>query len=86
MSDATRIVDAIRDGESYGCADCLPQVYGQLKQLAARKLALEQPGQTLQATALVHEAYMRLLNVKTPQQWNGRATFLRRPPKRCAAF
>jgi RNA polymerase sigma factor (TIGR02999 family) len=60
MSDVTRILSAIEQGDPHAAAQLLPLVYDELRQLAAQKLAQEQPGQTLQATALVHEAYLRL--------------------------
>jgi hypothetical protein len=58
MTDVTRILHAIEQGDSTAAAQLLPLVYGELRQLAARKLALEKPGQTLEATALVHDAYL----------------------------
>src|SRR6516225_7240215 len=62
--------------EAFGAAEqLLPLVYEELRQLAARRLAQEQPGQTLQATALVHEAYLRLVDVEPAQRWNGRGHF-----------
>src|ERR1044071_2199441 len=76
MSDVTRILDAIQQGQSHAAEDLLPLVYEELHQLAARKMANEAPGQTLQATALVHEAWLRL--VRTPDQtWQNRAHFFR---------
>src|SRR5216117_3789284 len=66
MSEMTRILTAIDDGHAEAAADLLPLVYDELRRLAAGKLAQEQPGQTLQATALVHEAYLRL--VASPKQ------------------
>jgi RNA polymerase sigma factor (TIGR02999 family) len=76
MSDVTRILDAIGQGDSHAAAELLPLVYDELRRLAAQKLAHEAPGQTLDATALVHEAYLRL--VPGPVQtapWDGRAHF-----------
>ena len=74
MSAVTHILNAMcgvtRSGEHH-----LPAVYDELRQLAAQKLAHEEPGQTLQATALVHEAYMRLLDVDMAQLWNSRGHF-----------
>jgi RNA polymerase sigma factor (TIGR02999 family) len=61
MSDVTRILDAIRQGDPQAAGQLLPLVYDELRKLAAQRLAREQPGQTLDATALVHEAYLRLL-------------------------
>jgi RNA polymerase sigma factor (TIGR02999 family) len=75
MGDVTRILEAIDAGGASATEDLLPLVYDELRQLAARKLAHEKPGQTLQATALVHEVYVRLVNGKKRQQWNGRGHF-----------
>ena len=75
MSEVTRILEAIGDGDTQAAATLLPLVYDELRKLAALKLAHEKPGQTLQATALVHEAYLRLVDVDHPQQWNGRGHF-----------
>src|SRR5262249_39131549 len=61
MSEVTRILDRIEQGESHAAEELLPLVYDELRRLAERKMALEKPGQTLQATALVHEAYLRLV-------------------------
>jgi DNA-binding GntR family transcriptional regulator len=66
MSDVTRILSAIEQGDASAAEQLLPLVYEELRQLAAQKLAHEQPGQTLQATALVHEAYLRLVGGETP--------------------
>ena len=63
MSDVTKILSAIEDGESTAAAQLLPLVYDELRRLAKQKLANERPGQTLQATALVHEAYVKLVDV-----------------------
>lgn len=71
----SRALYTTHGGEGRRCADYLPQVYEQLKHLAASKLSQEAPGQTLQATALVHEAYMRLLRVRDPQHWNSSGHF-----------
>jgi len=65
----------IKQGEAQATEKLLPLVYDELRKLAAAKLAQEKPGQTLQATALVHEAYLRLVNVEQPQEWNGRGHF-----------
>jgi hypothetical protein len=70
MSEVTRILSAIEQGDPHGAADLLPLVYGELRKLAGQKLAQEKPGQTLQATALVHEAYLRLVGTEKVQQWN----------------
>jgi RNA polymerase sigma factor (TIGR02999 family) len=75
MSEVTRILSAIEQGDSHAADQLLPLVYDELRKLAARKLAQEQPGQTLQATALVHEAYLRLVDVEKAQQWNSRGHF-----------
>jgi RNA polymerase sigma factor (TIGR02999 family) len=75
MSDVTRILSAIEQGDPKAADQLLPLVYGELRRLAASKLAHEAPGQTLQATALVHEAYLRLLDGGQPQDWNGRGHF-----------
>jgi RNA polymerase sigma factor (TIGR02999 family) len=75
MGDVTRILEVIDAGGAHATEDLLPLVYDELRQLAARKLAREKPGQTLQATALVHEVYIRLVNAKRSHHWNGRAHF-----------
>lgn len=72
----TQILDRVHRGDAAAAAELLPLVYEELRQLAARRMASEQPGQTLQATALVHEAWLRLVN--TPgQTWQNRAHFFR---------
>jgi RNA polymerase sigma factor (TIGR02999 family) len=75
MSDVTRILSAIEQGDPHAAEQLLPLVYDELRQLAAHKLAQEKPGQTLQATALVHEAYLRLVDVEKPQHWDSRGHF-----------
>jgi RNA polymerase sigma factor (TIGR02999 family) len=75
MSEVTRILSAIEHGEPHAAEQLLPLVYDELRKLAAQKLAQEKPGQTLQATALVHEAYLRLVDVKQAPHWNGRGHF-----------
>jgi RNA polymerase sigma factor (TIGR02999 family) len=75
MSDVTRILSAIEQGDPHAAEQLLPLVYEELRQLAAQKLAHEKPGQTLQPTALVHEAYLRLVDVNRPQDWNSRGHF-----------
>jgi RNA polymerase sigma factor (TIGR02999 family) len=75
MSDVTRILDAIEQGEPHAAEQLLPLVYEELRRLAAEKLARESPGQTLQATALVHEAYLRLVDVPQAQHWTSRGHF-----------
>ena len=74
MSDVTRILNAIERGETGATEELLPLVYEELRLLAARKLSHERPGQTLQATALVHEAYLRLIGYE-PQTWDSRGHF-----------
>jgi RNA polymerase sigma factor (TIGR02999 family) len=74
MTDVTRILDAIQQGGAKATDELLPLVYEELRLLAAQKLSHEQPGQTLQATALVHEAYVRLVGTD-PQSWNSRGHF-----------
>jgi RNA polymerase sigma factor (TIGR02999 family) len=75
MSDVTRILTAIEQGDPHAAEQLLPLVYDELRKLAAQKLAQERPGQTLEATALVHEAYIRLVDVEKPQPWNSRGHF-----------
>jgi RNA polymerase sigma factor (TIGR02999 family) len=75
MSDVTRILSAIDQGDPSAAAQLLPLVYDELRQLAAQRLAHEKPGQTLQATALVHEAYLRLVEGDQAQHWNSRGHF-----------
>jgi RNA polymerase sigma factor (TIGR02999 family) len=75
MSDLTRILSAIEQGDPQAAEQLLPLVYDELRRLAAQKMAQEAPGQTLQATALVHDAYLRLVDVENAQQWNSRGHF-----------
>jgi len=75
MSEVTRILSAIDEGDLHAAEQLLPLVYDELRQLAAVKLAQEKPGQTLQATALVHEAYLRLVDAEKDQPWNSRSHF-----------
>src|SRR5262245_10265390 len=75
MSDVTRILSQIEQGDPQAAEKLLPLVYDELRKLAAAKLAQEQPGQTLQATALVHEAFIRLVDRPAPQRWDGRGHF-----------
>ena len=75
MSDVTRILSRIESGDSSAAEQLLPLVYEQLRKLAAAKLAQEKPGQTLQATALVHEAYLRLVGGETRASYRGRSHF-----------
>jgi len=74
--EVTRIREALGRGESQATGELLPLVYNELCRLAARQLVRESPGQTLQATALVHEAYLRLVGGDPNRIWNGRAHFL----------
>ena len=75
MNDITRVLGAIDQGDPQAAEQLLPLVYGELRKLAAQKLAQEKPGQTLPATALVHEAYVRLVGSKQAQQWDGQGHF-----------
>ncbi len=75
MSDVTRILSQIESGDAAAAEQLLPLVYEELRKLAAARLAREKPGQTLQATALVHEAYLRLVNVEQAQEWDSRGHF-----------
>src|ERR1700756_343152 len=74
MHEVTRILEAIQHGDGGAADELLPLVYEELRKLAAAKMANEMPGQTLQPTALVHEAWLRLVG-NANQQWNGRAHF-----------
>lgn len=76
MTDVTRILNAIEQGDAKAADELLPLVYEELRLLAARKLSQEKPGQTLQATALVHEAYIRLVE-GAEQNWNSRGHFFK---------
>jgi RNA polymerase sigma factor (TIGR02999 family) len=75
MSRVTRILSAIEQGDPHAAEQLLPLVYSELQWLAAEKMAQENPGQTLQATALVHEAYLRLVDVEKAQHWDSRRHF-----------
>ena len=75
MNEVTRILSAIEQGDPSGAEQLLPLVYDELRRLAARKLAHEKPGQTLDATALVHEAYLRLVGPADEHRWDGRGHF-----------
>src|SRR5262245_4550540 len=77
MSEVTRILTAIEEGDPTAAEQLLPLVYDELRRLAAQQLAQERPGQTLQATALVHEAYLRLAGPDGGRHWHGRAHFFR---------
>src|SRR5437660_5347935 len=76
MNDVTRILGAIEQGDPHAAGQLLPLVYEELRKLAAQKLVQEKPGQTLQATALVHEAYLRLVGGKPDAHWNSRGHFI----------
>ena len=80
MTDVTRILNAIEDGDTKAANKLLPLVYEELRLLAAQKLSQEKLGQTLQATALVHEAYIRSVGIET-HDWDGRGHFFTEPLK-----
>ena len=75
MSEATQILDQIQQGDPHAAEQLLPLVYGELRKLAAERMAQERPGQTLQPTALVHEAYLRLVDTERAQHWDSRGHF-----------
>src|SRR5262245_58771812 len=75
MNDVTRILSDIERGDPHAAEQLLPLVYDELRKLAAQRLAQEKPGQTLQATALVHEAYLRLVDTEAIQRWDSRGHF-----------
>src|SRR3954465_14102669 len=75
MTDVTHILSAIEQGDPHAARQLLPLVYDELRKLAAQRLAQERPGQTLQATALVHEAYLRMVGAAPGQPWSGRGHF-----------
>src|SRR3954469_19518598 len=75
MNDVTRILDALQAGDGAAADRLMPLVYAELRRLAARELAHESPGQTLDATGLVHEAYLRLVGNEPAKPWNGRGHF-----------
>src|SRR5881409_1659358 len=75
MTEVTRILERVEDGDAKAAEELLPLVYDQLRQLATHKMAAEAPGHTLQPTALVHEAWLRLTGNNPPQQWNSRGHF-----------
>jgi RNA polymerase sigma factor (TIGR02999 family) len=75
MSDVTRILGQIESGDPKAAEELLPLVYEELRRLAAQRMAQEKPGQTLQATALVHEAYVRLVDSEQERRWSGRRHF-----------
>src|SRR5271156_3806959 len=75
MSQVSRLLHAIEAGDPHASAELLPLVYDELRRLAAQRLAQEKPGQTLEPTALVHEAYLRLVGQREERHWNGRNHF-----------
>jgi RNA polymerase sigma factor (TIGR02999 family) len=75
VSEVTRVLSAIEQGDPHAAGQLLPLVYDELRKLAAQQLAQERPGQTLQATALVHEAYLRLVGADAEAHWDGRGHF-----------
>jgi RNA polymerase sigma factor (TIGR02999 family) len=75
MNDITTILSRIESGDPSAAEELLPLVYGELRKLAAARMSYERPGQTLQATALVHEAYLRLVDQPASQQWDSRGHF-----------
>jgi RNA polymerase sigma factor (TIGR02999 family) len=75
MTDASQILEAAERGDPQAASQLLPLVYDELRRLAAQKMGLEKPGLTLDATGLVHEAYLRLIGGATPRAWNGRGHF-----------
>jgi len=77
MSEVTELLEAVANGDPTAASRVLPLIYDELRKLAAQKLAQEKPGQTLQATALVHEAYLRLVDAEQARQWSGRTHFFR---------
>jgi RNA polymerase sigma factor (TIGR02999 family) len=76
MKDVTQVLNAIEQGDPHAAGQLLPLVYDELRKLALAKLAQEKPGQTLQATALVHEAYLRLVGGEPAAHWNSRGHFI----------
>jgi RNA polymerase sigma factor (TIGR02999 family) len=75
MNDVTRLLSAVEEGDTQAASQLLPLVYDELRRLAAQRLAQETPGQTLEATALVHEAYLRLVGGSADAKWQGRGHF-----------
>src|SRR5438067_1762846 len=75
MADVTQILNAVSKGDPHAAEQLLPLLYDELRRLAAEKMAQEKPGQTLEATALVHEAYLRLVDTDKVQHWNSRGHF-----------
>ena len=85
MADVTQILSSIEAGDPNAAEELLPLVYDELRKLAGARLAAEAPGQTLQPTALVHEAYLRLVGEAEEQHWDSRGTSSRPPPRPCDA-
>jgi DNA-directed RNA polymerase specialized sigma24 family protein len=85
MPDITRLLGAAAAGDRQAAADLLPLVYDELRKLAAARMASEAPGQTLEATALVHEAYLRLIGPADAPRWEGRSHFFAAAPAATAA-
>ncbi len=83
MNDVTHILSQIESGDPSAAEQLLPMVYDELRKLAAARLEQEKPGQTLQATALVHEAWLRLVDVEYAQHWNSLDTSSERLQRRC---
>jgi RNA polymerase sigma factor (TIGR02999 family) len=75
VNEVTRILSAVEQGDPHAAEQLLPLVYNELRRLAAQRLAQEKPGQTLQATALVHDAYIKLVDTDKAQHWNSRGHF-----------
>ena len=75
MTEVTPVLSAIEQGDPQAAERLLPLVYEELRRMAAQRIAQEKPGQTLQATALVHEAYLRLVDAEKAQHWNSRGHF-----------
>ena len=86
MHQVTEILSAIEEGDLHAAERLFPLVYKELRRLAAEKMAKKKPGQTLQATALVHEAFVRMVDVEKTRHWNSREHFFAPLPKRCGGF
>jgi len=85
MNNVTVILNAIDAGDPQAAGQLLPLVYDELRRLAGQQLACEKPGQTLDATALVHEAYLKLVGPADEARWRNRSHFYATPPRPCAA-
>ena len=85
MNDVTRLLSAVEHGDTQAAEQLLPLVYDELRKLAAQKLARESPGQTIQATALVHEAYLRLVDHGPEEPWANYGHFFAAAARRCVA-